>query len=118
MTPEPWELDETKERYTHTFRATLRAGDRALAGRTVKLTVTRRSRPEPVETTAVTNEAGEVRIDLASQFAGETDIHMFYKVQARFDPAASDTGLGAAAHTTLFQYVIGVTRSELLRESK
>ncbi len=112
------ELDETKERYTHIFRATLRAGERPLAGRSVKFTITRRSRPEPAEMTAVTDDAGEARVDLASQFAGETDIHLHYRVQARFDPGAGDPGLGAAASVSHFQYVIGVSRSELLRESK
>jgi hypothetical protein len=112
------ELDEARERYTHSFRATLSAAGRPLAGRTIKFTVKRRSRPEQMEMTAVTNDAGEARIDLASQFAGETDIHLHYRVQARFDPGAGDSGLGAAASVSHFHYVVGVSRSELLRESK
>ncbi len=111
------EMDETKGRYTHSFRATLSLGSSPLEGRTVKFTITRRSPSEPVEITSVTNESGEARIDLTSRFAGETNAHVSYTVRARFDPGPGDKGLGAAVSVSRFQYVIGATRTELLGET-
>lgn len=111
------DMDEAKEQYTHSFRATLRLAGRPLVGRSVKFIVTRRSRSNPEEMTAVTGNSGDARIDLASLFAGETKDHSFYRVQARFEPGAGDAGLGPAVSVSRFQYVTGVTRTELLGET-
>ncbi len=112
------EMNETKTKYVNSYVATLTAGGRPLAGKTINFSVSIRYAEGyeefPLKLTGVTDDQGQVPLDLESYFVNETNIHQCYGVSASFTPEEGDVLL-TPARDGYGAYILSMSQEDLTR---
>ncbi len=106
------DLNPTGDKYTNAYTAVLTCGRQPISDRTIRFTYEKRTGAGK-DLTAVTDAAGQAKIDLGDEFGVVDDVHLGYTVQATFVPNSADEALARCESDLYTAYVITSSKADL-----